>query len=552
MSGGGKGGGSQTIGYEYYFDMHMGLGRGPVDEIVAMKAADLMAWQGSITENGPSVRINAPDLFGGNKKEGGINGYFGVLMGNADQVVTSALLPGVFTPGITPSFRGMVTVVFSGMIGAMNPYPKKWAWRVRRALKGWDGDPLMPATAVIAIGAAPPAGPAPTDTNPDPPPSPPSWPYAPLEFEFYIIARSQWEKRQKARDLAQQASLIPVTQIKAMNPAHIIYECLTNRPWGRGLDRSVINTASFEQAASTLYAENFGMCLRWTRQDEIQSFIQSIMDTIGATLYTDRSTALLTLKLIRGDYVREDLPLYTTSNGILEINEASYSTASGALNEVIINYRDPVSNAKKSVRTQNLASLQSSNGQFKSKTIEYKGVPTSWIALRLAQRELRSNAEGIRRFRFTMDRRGWRITPGSVIRIEDPLRLIPDTVVRVARVEDGTLLNGKIVITAVQDVFSMPATTFAEEEPDRYVPPLTNACVGKHKVFELPYVMLVRNTSAADFQTISSTSAYIGVVADQGTNKQNVAYDTAVRTSAITLDDWPATDDSYCGYEPPP
>ena len=551
MSGGGKGG-SQTIGYRYYFTIHMGLGRGPVDEIVEMKGADSLAWQGSITENGYG-QISAPGLYGGEKKEGGIDGYFEVLMGGDTQMPTHGDLLKILTPSATPGFRGRLTIAFDGMIGAMNPYPKKWSWRLRRAVKGWDGAPLQPATAVITLGGLPPVPEAPVT----PPTQPPlsiitgSGDIGAGMLVFALLAKRQ-QKAEQERVLTQHTRLVANAQIKAMNPAHIIYECLTNRPWGRGLDRSVIDTASFEQAAATLYAEGFGLCMAWKRQDEIQSFIQSVMDTIGATLYTDRTTALLTLKLIRGDYVRGDLPLYTTSNGILEITEASYSTSSGALNEVIVNYRDPVTNGKKSVRTQNLASLQSSNGQFKSKTIEYKGVPTGSIALRLAQRELRSSAEGIRRFRFTMDRRGWRITPGSVVRIEDPLRQIPDTVVRIARVEDGTLVNGKITITAVQDVFSLPATTYSEEEPNRYTPPLTNACVGQHKVFELPYVVLVRNTSAADFQTITDTSAYFGVVADQGLNTQNVAYDTAVRTGAITPDDWPVSDDSYCGYEPPP
>lgn len=543
MSGGSK---KQTVGYRYLFTIQMGLGRGPVDEIVEMKAGDILGWQGSITENAYGY-IKAPGLFGGDKKEGGIDGAFEVLMGFPWQEVTHPPLKAILTT--LTGFRGRVTIAFDGVIGAMNPYPKKWAWRVRRALKGWDGPVLAPSYAVITLGSAPPSAIV-QPTRPNEPVPPPDVETNPEALTAYYIEMQRFQQEQE-RFNTQPPVIKPNGQIKAMNGAHIIFEALTNRPWGRGLSYSAIDTPSFEQAAQTLFNEGFGLCMAWKRQDSIESFVQAVLDTIGAVLYVDRRTALLTLKLIRADYVRSELPLYTTGNGILEISDAAVSTASGSLNEVIVNYRDPVSNEMRSVRAQNLASLQSSNGEFKSKTVEFKGVPTGSLALRLAQRELRANAEGLRRFKFTMDRRGWRIAPGSVIRIEDPLRKIPDTVVRVAHVEDGTLVNGKITVTGVQDVFSLPATSFVEEEPNRYEPPVKNACVGEHKVFEIPYIMLVRNMSAADFQTLDNTSAYFGAVVDQGTNQQNVAYDTAVRTSAVTPDDWPSSGDSYCGYTPP-
>lgn len=546
---GGRGGGSGTIGYKYYFTIHMGLGRGPVDEIVECRVADKLAWQGSVTESGYE-EIVQPKLFGGDKKEGGIDGTFKVMMGEPDQVVDDPKLLDILTAGAIPGFRRMVTIVYDGLISAMNPYPKKWAWRVRRAVKGWDGPVFAPEFAQITLGGDPPAPYIPPEVPERPKIS--DYPSTGVGRITYHLAKSRWDRQMAAyrRAIGMASVAEPNKQILAMNPAHIIFECLTNREWGRGLDRSVIDQDSFVAAAITLYGEGFGMCIRWSRSDTIDAFVQHILDTIGATLYSNRSTALLTLKLIRGNYVRSELPLYTTATGLLEITEATASTNSDALNEVIINYRDPVTNEQRSVRAQNLASLQSANGAFQSKTVTYKGIPTPELAMRVAQRDLRAASEGIRRFKFTMDRRGWKINPGDVIRIEDPLRKIADTVVRVARIEDGTLLNGKITITATQDVFSLPATTFTEQEPDRYTPPNQNPCIGEHKVFEVPYFMLVRTMSAADFQQVTPTSAYVGTVAEQG-SPVNASYDIAVRTSQVTPDDWPSGTGTYCGYVPP-
>lgn len=62
-----------TVGYKYYMGIFMGLFRGPINEITEIRVGDRTAWQGSLTDNAV-VNINAPELFGGTKSEGGIDG----------------------------------------------------------------------------------------------------------------------------------------------------------------------------------------------------------------------------------------------------------------------------------------------------------------------------------------------------------------------------------------------------------------------------------------------------------------------------------------------
>lgn len=338
--------------------------------------------------------------------------------------------------------------------------------------------------------------------------------------------------------------------IKAMNGSHMIFECLTNREWGRGLDRSVINIPSFEAAAQTLFNEGFGLCMRWSRSDSIESFVQTILNHIGAALYSDRETALLTIKLIRGDYAISDLPLYDTSNGIITISDSAVNAAGVVVNEIKVTWHDPIYDEDRTVNEQNLASLVSSGGAFNSMSKSYTGLPTADLARRIALRDLRAQAEGLRKFHLQMDRRAWKITPGQVFRIQDGPRNIPDTVVRVARVEDGTLQNGVISMDVVQDVFSFPAQSFTEDQPNTWLPPNHTPCIGRHLVFEMPYFLLAGNMTAAELATVTPTSAYIGTVAELG-QPANVAYDIAVRDSAPTVEDTPVlADQLYCGYIP--
>lgn len=87
---GGKGSKKVTVGYRYYWDVQAGIGRGPVNEIVAISADDKTVFAGTpgqVTGN-MTVVIDKPDLFGGDDTggEGGVKGTLDIMMGEPDQV----------------------------------------------------------------------------------------------------------------------------------------------------------------------------------------------------------------------------------------------------------------------------------------------------------------------------------------------------------------------------------------------------------------------------------------------------------------------------------
>jgi hypothetical protein len=87
MSGGG---GEYTAGYRYFFGIHMGVCRGPVDEVLEARVGDRTAWFGSVTQT-QLVYVDSPNLFGGEDKEGGVQGDMWVLMGDDAQLAPDAL-----------------------------------------------------------------------------------------------------------------------------------------------------------------------------------------------------------------------------------------------------------------------------------------------------------------------------------------------------------------------------------------------------------------------------------------------------------------------------
>lgn len=137
-----------TIGYRYFFDIHMGIGRGPVDELVELRIGDRLAWRGNVGVSSMSY-IESHNLFGGDEKEGGVYGLLRIMMGESTQTPQHYWMRGIWPANLIPGFRRCVTVIFQGMVTAMNPYPKTWAWRVRRTTKGWDGAVWHPELAKI-------------------------------------------------------------------------------------------------------------------------------------------------------------------------------------------------------------------------------------------------------------------------------------------------------------------------------------------------------------------------------------------------------------------
>lgn len=715
MSGGKK---SSVIGHRYYFGIHMGIGRGPVDTLHEVKVGDRQAWAGDVSSN-TTINIDAYNLFGGEEKEGGVQGPLQLMFGEPDQVPASGLLAMLGAP--LSGFRRMFTVFYDGLVAMNNPYPKVWAFRFNRILKGWDGAVFEPALARIPLGndgvtfttvildmplngpgahnngvatiihperlpvehdryindtlwnraggdillqelhfdygpgdlawqfdqplqefdvlessielvsyevdpgagfividsnvlfetlpeGSGPAGsvgfyyslqfdgtafrlyfggtyegeyvvPISTTTLPESVSfkvrmdrfdrvtrfyfngevchSVP-W-HTPSDFSIVGIRKIAIEHvgvhstldpdiytQGKYRNLKLYGTGQHHWDLYSMNGAHIIFECLTNREWGRGLSRSKIDQGSFTVCAQQLFDEDFGLCMKWTRKDTISAFIQTVLNHIAGVLYQSRLTGLMTLKLIRDDYDVEDLPVYTTENGLLEVKPSGIGSSASSVNAVTVKWHDPLTDEDRFVSIKNTAAVLRNNGAMNSTTNDYSGVPSASLALRLAQRDLRVVSTNLRRFTVTADRSLDHLNPGDVFALRDDARGVPAMVVRIGKANYGNLVNGKITFEVVQDVFTMPAQSFVAEVPNNFTPPDTKPCVDQQHAFEAPYFLLAGRMSAADFAYVKEDGGYFGAVASKG-KPINLGVQMYVRQSAPTPEDIPTGSDYVCG-----
>lgn len=463
-----------TVGYKYYMGLFMGLFRGPVNEITEIRVGDRTAWTGSITQT-TIIDINQPELFGGTKAEGGIDGRLELYMGDQNQTISQALRS--MLGGRQPQYRGVVTAFFDGMICAMNPYPKAWKFKTRRSTAGWHGGVWYQPKCLIKMMGYDGAG---------------------NEFEIH-----------------------------AMNPAHILYECQSNFEWGRGLNRDLVDDVSFRKAADQLYEEGFGLCIAWKRQDTLEAFQQIILDHVGGAMYVSKQTGKLTLKLIRKDYNFDSLPIFDSDSGLLSIDEATNASPANFVNEVIVTYHNPIMDEDQQVRCHNLAQIQNQQC-LNSNTVDYMGIPTGKLAMQVAQRDLRVSSTNVRRFTIVCDRRAWNINPGDVFKIRDPKqRGLTEVVVRVGTVEDGTLTDGKIKIVALQDQFAFQLNTFNQVEPPSGYEPDLQPAIARRIVYEMPWVDMVQQIPQGELNAVSDDQSFINSQAEKPT-AMSAAYDMGI------------------------
>jgi Putative phage tail protein len=322
--------------------------------------------------------------------------------------------------------------------------------------------------------------------------------------------------------------------IEAMNPAHIIYQCLTDTKWGMGYPTASIG-ASFTTAAQTLFDEGFGLCMIWNQQEEIGKFIAQVLDHCGGVLYSDPKTGLFELKLLRADYTAGSLPLYDETN-IVELETFQRPGYGETVNEIVVNYRDVSTNKDASITVHNLANIQAQAGTVSS-TRNYPGLPTAALAARVAQRDLIVASTPLAKARITVNREAWSEVPGGVVRLSWPKLGIATAVFRVLGVDYGALEDGRIGVELAEDVFGLPASSYVAQQPGTWQEPdNAPAAVTEAELVEAPYRSLVAEMSAADLSFLDADSAYMAALAREP-NSAAQAFDLRARVGVAALED---------------
>lgn len=470
---------------EYRMSLHVALGH-EVDEIREIRVDERVAWSGRVNTN-TTLNIHQPNLFGGQTKEGGLSGFIQVLMGRPDQVLPAAAASRYRrSPNDCPAFRGLTTLMFhgSGMVSTGRPGE-------------WDGG---------LIGVA-------------------------INNARYDSSGFLW--KMNSTFIAQKIEVTATRAPKGIdnqtpglnpdyaligndaNPAHIIYEALVNRSWGMSGAPELIDKAVFEAEALRLFNEGFGLSFWWMRQQTIEDLITEILDHIQATIFVNPNNGLLSIRLLRDDYDIATLRHITPDNATL--SNFKRRSSGEIVNEITVNFTNPLNEESESVTGQDIASIESQGGEKVAASRDYYMVRSRELATKILDRDLRASTAPLVSAEAKLDRSAWNILPGEVVLLSWPRRSMNAVVARVGKVSYGKPRDTAIRASLMQDVFSLTKPPVRVLPPTDWEDPTRDPQPLDMQLFTVPNYF-VRNVELQDVPIeLGAGEALVGSLADSET-----------------------------------
>ena len=320
------------------------------------------------------------------------------------------------------------------------------------------------------------------------------------------------------------------------NPAEVIYESYIDTDWGNGRNTSVLDLASFQAVGEVLFTEGNGFGMVLDRSIKAAELRRLVLEQIDAVVYEDRSTGLITLKLIRDDYTPAAQQRLTNDN-MSEVKEFSRQTWDNTTNQVRIGFTDRSRDYFDTFAVSNDPSNQNmQDNEIVSATIKYPGVKDKTLATTLAARELRFLSYPLAKATVTVNREFWDTNVGDVKLFNDTDLGLTDLAMRVVRVDYGNFTSGKITLTLVQDIFSLETGFFGEPEDPSWSQPVQGVAqipLDDQLVLEAPKAVIDRDPNFP----LRQHRLWCGAIAQDGENSLVIRQRHAAGTPAGTFED---------------
>ena len=261
------------------------------------------------------------------------------------------------------------------------------------------------------------------------------------------------------------------------NPAFILYELLTSTLFGAAIPAGSIDSTSFLIVGAILHNANFGISLQLHEKATMNNIKDEILKHINAIIETDRDTGKLSLRLLRDDWVLDDLKNNATGTSSVEgdpgfirtsftdgiivtVNELAQTSADTINTEFKVAYIDRRRNYTNQIAVAYNNAAMQSIGNVNSLEMPYKMCHNEAVAQKVAWREMRMLASAPKPMEITFTRAAFDLKKGDVIVINwTPLGLV-DFVVRVKTVNYGDVNSEVIVANVVEDAFREDSSIF--------------------------------------------------------------------------------------------
>lgn len=298
------------------------------------------------------------------------------------------------------------------------------------------------------------------------------------------------------------------------NPAEIAYEALRESDWGLGVAADLIDTASFQAAASTLESEGFGLSLLWDQPKSVGDFLEeAVLRPIDGLVFPSLREAKMKMKLIRGDYDPSSIPILDPTN--CEVIDFQRTSWEETFNEVRVLFSSRASAYQQTPAKAFDAANFDLRGLASLRGRNYPGITDPGLASRATWRDLRAVSIPLAKGKVRSKRAGAVFLPGDVFLLRGPpLRGGEQIVMRVADVNPGAPSKYAVEMECFQDVFSLGTSAFANPPATEWTDPVSEPePITLQRFGEVPYLLLLRDDGSAARGTVDPDDARIHAVA---------------------------------------
>jgi len=431
------------VGYEYYMGVQFGLCQGPGSVIKRVWVADDLVWTGNAGHGDP-IDVTDRDLFGGNEtgKNGGVEFHLEVFGGTATQTPSDYISQFQKEGGKTPAYRG--TTYVCPRLGTIDAYGDLI-----------DGGPMYVGNSVS------------------------------IKHWYFEVER-----------IPNGLGLgTPTINSSDANPMNVAYEIMTNTEWGLGFPAATIDVPSFTAAATTLATEGNGFSFILDTPQEVSEILDLLQEQIDGMFFVDPLTNTWKCNLARGDYDIDTVPQVLVSN-MHELKSFSRTSWEDTTNQIKVEFFDHGDQYKKTYAlAQDLANQRIQGGIVVTQNLNFPGIKNATLANVIAWRELRSSSYPLAKAKIVVDRTFYTIQPAQVVALTDADLGFTKLPLRVTKIDFGDLVDNKITLDLVQDIYTFEEASFAPPPGTGWDPPADDLIPFNalyQKAEEAPYAFVKR------------------------------------------------------------
>lgn len=262
---------------------------------------------------------------------------------------------------------------------------------------------------------------------------------------------------------------LPSRQGSDVNPVHILRECLISPIIGRNEPEELIDDTAAMYAADLLFDEAFGLSPKWSNEEQITEYMQTICDHANITVYVSDKTGLWVIKPIRGDYDVNTIPELHEDTDILSVDTIERRRATEGVNAITVKYYDIDRDDTATVPVYNPAAIQQAGGKIDPTTVYYDAILREDLARAVGERDLITLSYPVVTGSIYVDRRFYYFEPGDVFILNAPKYAVFGEVMRVGDVDYVTEDDNKIRLDFASDIYNLEPQRLPVES--EYVPP---------------------------------------------------------------------------------